>query len=130
MYVDCRIHSSLNCELSRDSELRIVQKGETINRMKEQTGAHIEMNKNSPHDAPTKQFFIKGTPEQIKAAKDEIAKIVGDGGSKCYPYFLSSFTVLNCLYHPISNKLCYINFLTSWASISNTPWPSLPLLKA
>ena len=53
--------------------------------MKEQTGAHIEMNKNSPHDAPTKQFFIKGTPEQIKAAKDEIAKIVGDGGSKCYP---------------------------------------------
>ncbi|XP_063686710.1 far upstream element-binding protein 1-like isoform X48 [Bolinopsis microptera] len=59
--------------------LVIGKKGETINRMKEQTGAHIEMNKNSPHDAPTKQFFIKGTPEQIKAAKDEIAKIVGDG---------------------------------------------------
>jgi len=58
--------------------LVIGKKGETINRMKEQTGAHIEMNKNSPHDAPTKQFFIKGTPEQIKAAKDEIAKIVGD----------------------------------------------------
>jgi len=61
--------------------LVIGKKGETINRMKEQTGAHIEMNKNSPHDAPTKQFFIKGTAEQIKAAKDEIAKIVGDGGN-------------------------------------------------
>ena len=58
--------------------LVIGKKGETINRMKEQTGAHIEMNKNSPHDAPTKQFYIKGTPDQIKAAKEEIAKIVGD----------------------------------------------------
>ena len=60
--------------------------------MKEQTGAHIEMNKNSPHDAPTKQFFIKGTPEQIKAAKDEIAKIVGDGGSKFF--ILYSFLIV------------------------------------
>ena len=49
--------------------------------MKEQTGAHIEMNKSSPHNATTKHFIIKGTPQQIKAAKDEIAKIVGDGGS-------------------------------------------------
>ena len=47
--------------------------------MKEHTGAHVEMDKNSPHDAPTKQFFIKGTPEQIKAAKEEISKIIGDG---------------------------------------------------
>jgi len=59
--------------------LVIGKKGETINRMKEHTGAHVEMDKNSPHDAPTKQFFIKGTPEQIKAAKEEISKIIGDG---------------------------------------------------
>ena len=47
--------------------------------MKEKTGAHIEMNKNSPHDAPVKQFTIKGTDDQIEYAKSEIAKIVGDG---------------------------------------------------
>lgn len=57
--------------------------------MKEQTGAHIEMNKNSPHDAPTKQFFIKGTPDQIKAAKDEIAKIVGDGKYNLRPFYVA-----------------------------------------
>lgn len=77
----CKVHSS-TVHTRAGIELSTAQKGETINRMKEQTGAHIEMNKNSPHDAPTKQFFIKGTPEQIKAAKDEIAKIVGDGGSE------------------------------------------------
>jgi len=61
--------------------LVIGKKGETINRMKEQTGAHIEMNKHSPHDAPMKQFVIKGNPEQIKQAQAEIAKIVGDSDS-------------------------------------------------
>ena len=63
--------------------------------MKENTGAHVEMDKNSPHDAPTKQFFIKGTPEQIKAAKEEISRIIGDG--TCAP-LSNIFIVFSSLY--------------------------------
>ena len=42
--------------------------GESIRQMKEQSGAHIEMNKHAPHDAPTKAFtlrFITLTDEEI-----------------------------------------------------------------
>jgi len=54
--------------------------GESIRQMKEQSGAHIEMNKHAPHDAPTKAFTIRGTQQQIEAAQQLIAQRIGEPG--------------------------------------------------
>ena len=50
--------------------------GETIRQIIKQTGAHVELNRNCPDNAPTKYFMIRGETEIWDA---NVAK--GDWGS-------------------------------------------------
>ncbi|KAL5271105.1 hypothetical protein ACHWQZ_G001680 [Mnemiopsis leidyi] len=51
--------------------------GETIKSFIEQSGAHIELNKNNPPDAVLKAFTVRGTQPQIELAQQLICQRIG-----------------------------------------------------
>lgn len=51
--------------------------GETIKQINQQSGAYCEMDRKSQHNTTEKNFNVKGTPEQIEAARRIICDKIG-----------------------------------------------------
>jgi far upstream element-binding protein len=54
--------------------------GETIKNINAVSGAHCEIDKNSPQEAREKNFVIRGAPEAVERAKNMIMEKLGMGG--------------------------------------------------
>lgn len=52
--------------------------GETIRQIIQQSGAHVELNRNVPESSPTKFFMIRGTDAQIQQAQNLIREKIED----------------------------------------------------
>lgn len=59
--------------------------GETIKRLQDETGAHIQVGKEA--EGPDRQVMVEGTPQQVATAKEEIMRIINDrpGGDRRRP---------------------------------------------
>lgn len=51
--------------------------GETIRSINQQTGAHCEIDRRVPQNGIEKTFIIRGTPEQVEAAKQSMSEKLG-----------------------------------------------------
>merc|ERR1719186_2181624 len=54
--------------------------GDTIQGISQQSGAHCEVDRNAPPDAPEKTFIIRGSPEAVERARNMIYEKVGRQG--------------------------------------------------
>lgn len=71
--------------------------GETIRQIINQSGAHVELNRNVPENSPTKYFVIRGTDAQIQQAQNIIREKLEDVSIKY------EFSIVHILYGLISN---------------------------
>lgn len=81
--------------------------GETIKNIKEQSRAHVELQRNPPPntDPNVRIFSIRGTPQQLEKARQLINERIGVGGLAPAP------TV-----HPSPKCYCLVRY--SWAHMS------------
>lgn len=56
--------------------------GETIRSINNQSGAHVELDRNQQQNPYEKVFILRGTPEQIQQAQELISEKIG-GVSIC-----------------------------------------------
>ncbi|EDV27591.1 uncharacterized protein TRIADDRAFT_53440 [Trichoplax adhaerens] len=61
--------------------------GETIRQIIQQSGAHVELNRNTPQESPTRIFVVRGGPQQIQHAQMIIKQKIGEemGGAGMQP---------------------------------------------
>jgi len=84
----CELVTRSNLDIQKPSSTMIVpiaktclvigKGGEVINKINRETGAHVDMSRDSPVDGVNKLFVIRGDPHQIGSAKQAILAQISD----------------------------------------------------
>lgn len=99
--------------------------GETIKNIKEQSRAHVELQRNPPPntDPNVRIFSIRGTPQQLEKARQLIDERIGVGGLALAPLLPPPLQIV-IVWADIHECTCQCGELLGWASLLWSWWPA------